>query len=60
MVTIKESLCDNNPWCGAAKACLSGAMKYNYKIGKVIVDEQRCLGCFACVAACPKGAITPS
>lgn len=40
-------------------ACMSGAMRKDEKTGKTIHDEDKCVGCWMCVMACPFGAITP-
>lgn len=47
--------CDPAP-CVAA--CITGVM---YKEGGVtIADQEKCIGCWMCVMACPFGVITPS
>lgn len=40
-----------------AKACSVEAISRNQKTGVVLVDESKCVGCGACVEACPFGAI---
>ncbi|MBP1724990.1 MAG: putative anaerobic dimethyl sulfoxide reductase, subunit beta [Deltaproteobacteria bacterium] len=45
--------CDR-PWCVAA--CPTGAMQKRAKDGIVFVDETLCVGCKACMRACPWGA----
>lgn len=47
--------CDPAP---CVDACISGAM--HREDGVVLVDQNRCVGCWMCVMACPFGAITPS
>lgn len=39
------------------KACESGALSKNEESGAVIEDEEKCIGCWKCVAACPFDAI---
>jgi Fe-S-cluster-containing dehydrogenase component len=39
------------------EGCAYGALSRDSKTGMVCVDDQRCNGCEACVAACPLGAI---
>lgn len=46
--------CDNAP---CVSACISGAMHKDAESGRVLVDEERCVGCSTCVAACPFGSV---
>ena len=41
------------PWC--VDACPTGAMQRREKDGIVFVDQGSCVGCKACIAACPWG-----
>jgi Fe-S-cluster-containing dehydrogenase component len=43
-----------NPWCTAA--CPTGAMYERPADGVVCVDPELCVGCKACISACPWGA----
>ena len=43
------------PWCVAA--CPAGAMKKRPRDGIVYVDPLLCIGCKACIAACPWGSV---
>jgi len=45
----------NEPYC--VYACLSGALTLDPETGIVSVDEERCIGCWTCMLACPFGAI---
>ena len=40
-------------------ACISGAM-HGSPDGTVQVDEEKCIGCWTCIAVCPHGAIRRS
>ncbi|MGC9195468.1 MAG: 4Fe-4S dicluster domain-containing protein [Syntrophobacteraceae bacterium] len=42
------------PWC--VSACPTGAMRKREKDGVVFVEASQCIGCKACVTACPWGA----
>ena len=44
------------PWC--VYSCLTGAMHEDPISGMVTVDDERCIGCWTCVVACPYGALT--
>ncbi len=39
-------------------ACPTGAMQREARTGAVIVDQERCIGCWMCVVTCPFGAVT--
>jgi len=45
--------CDDAP---CIEACITGAMSRDAR-GAVIVDENRCVGCWMCIMVCPYGAI---
>jgi carbon-monoxide dehydrogenase iron sulfur subunit len=45
--------CDE-PLC--AQSCISGAMRIS-EDGTVLVDEEKCIGCWTCIVSCPYGAI---
>lgn len=47
--------CDPAP---CVDACITGAM--HKEDGVTIVDQERCVGCWMCIMACPFGVITPS
>jgi Fe-S-cluster-containing hydrogenase component 2 len=52
--SMKINVCNQ---CGACiDICQTLALKRN-KLGVVVVDKQRCIGCFQCVAFCPQEAI---
>jgi carbon-monoxide dehydrogenase iron sulfur subunit len=39
------------------EACITGAMHRDRETGAVLCDEDKCVGCWMCVMACPFGAI---
>lgn len=41
-------------------SCLTGALTRDEASGMVIIGEDRCIGCWTCIAFCPYGAIIPS
>ena len=43
------------PWC--VYSCLTGAMQKDPVTGLVNVDQDKCMGCWTCILACPHGAI---
>ena len=45
--------CDE-PLC--VKGCISGALSVNDQ-GIVLIDKDRCVGCYTCVLSCPYGCI---
>ncbi len=38
-------------------ACLTGALSKDADTGIVTVDDNKCVGCWTCIIACPFGAI---
>ena len=42
------------------KACITGAMQKDKESGIVNYDEDRCVGCWTCIMACPFGAVKKS
>ncbi len=43
------------PWC--VYSCLTGAMRRDPITGIVTVDDDKCIGCWTCILACPYGAL---
>lgn len=39
------------------EACISGAMHRDPNTQAVMCDENRCVGCWSCIMACPVGAV---
>lgn len=38
-------------------ACISGALTYDEKKGRVLYEKDKCVGCWMCVMVCPYGAV---
>lgn len=45
-----------NPLC--VKGCIAGAL--HVENGVVMIDQEKCVGCFTCVLLCPYGAVAPA
>ncbi|GAV26460.1 4Fe-4S ferredoxin [Carboxydothermus islandicus] len=46
--------CEDAP---CVTACMSGALTKDELTGEVVLNSQRCIGCFMCVMVCPFGVI---
>lgn len=46
--------CDD-PYC--VSNCISGALTKDIASGRVTYDENKCVGCWSCLVACPFGSI---
>jgi carbon-monoxide dehydrogenase iron sulfur subunit len=44
------------PLC--TKGCITGAL--SVKNGVIMIDKDKCVGCYTCILCCPFGAISPS
>jgi len=52
--------CDKSPFCPAKRVCPAGAIRFEKKglfFGKIIIDQEKCIGCSKCVSYCPHNAI---
>ena len=47
-----------DPQC--VDACMAYALTYDKEKGMVLHNEERCVGCWMCVMACPYGAVRPN
>ena len=52
--SVRCQHCDQSP---CVFSCLTGALERDCVNGMVRVDEERCIGCWTCILACPFGAI---
>ncbi len=57
IVEFNESECDRNPFCPAARACPEGALHMDPVRRTPRFSVERCIGCGACLEACPRGAV---
>jgi len=48
--------CTGSP---CVKGCIAGALSRTDE-GMVVIDKEKCVGCFTCVLLCPYGAIMPA
>lgn len=39
------------------EACMTGAMHHDELTGAILCTEERCVGCWMCIMACPFGAV---
>lgn len=44
------------PYC--VKSCITGAL--SIKDGIISIDQNKCVGCYTCISACPYGCVMPS
>ena len=55
-LSVRCQHCEDAP---CVQACLTGALSRDPESSMVKVDEERCIGCWTCVLACPLAAIKP-
>ena len=53
-ISVRCQHCEEAP---CVSACLTGALQRDAVKGSVLVDEEKCMGCWTCVLVCPVGAI---
>ncbi|MGE5631688.1 MAG: DUF362 domain-containing protein [Caulobacteraceae bacterium] len=57
---LNENKCDKSPFCGAKRVCPNNAISFVKEGlfgGKIVIDQEKCIGCSKCVNYCPHGAI---
>ncbi|MEW5815492.1 MAG: 4Fe-4S dicluster domain-containing protein [Spirochaetota bacterium] len=54
-VPVKCMQCDDSP---CINACVAGALYKDENTGAVLLDDNRCILCKACIIACPFGCIS--
>jgi len=42
-------------WC--VESCLTGALHRDEISGAILIDEEKCIGCWSCIMSCPYGVI---
>jgi carbon-monoxide dehydrogenase iron sulfur subunit len=52
--SVRCQQCEEAP---CVQACLTGALARDPVTSEVMIDEERCIGCWTCVLVCPLGAI---
>jgi len=53
-ISVRCQQCNEAP---CVQACITGALTRDLESGLVTVDEDRCIGCYTCMLACPLGAM---
>ena len=48
--------CEAHP---CVKNCIAGAISCG-EDGVIVIDKEKCVGCYTCVLSCPYGAVSPS
>ena len=56
-VLINFKICDNAKECGGLGVCSTGALSWDDKKKKIIIDNSKCVSCGKCENECPTGAI---
>lgn len=56
-VLINFKICDNAKECGGIAVCPTGALSFDESKNTIVIDNDKCINCFACEKECPIGAI---
>ena len=56
-VLINFKICDNAKECGGIAECPTGALFWDEEAKGIKIDNEKCISCEKCVAACPVEAI---
>lgn len=56
-VSFISTMCRHCDVADCILACKNGAL-YKDESGRILLDEDKCVGCWMCIMACPYGAIT--
>jgi anaerobic carbon-monoxide dehydrogenase iron sulfur subunit len=48
--------CCEDPACAAA--CIAGGIRKDETAGGIVINLEKCVGCWSCIMVCPVGAIT--
>jgi len=54
---VFPELCQHCPTPACVDACIAGALSRQSGTGKVVLDSDRCVGCWSCIMACPFAAV---
>ncbi|MCL4467691.1 MAG: 4Fe-4S dicluster domain-containing protein [Deltaproteobacteria bacterium] len=53
-----STMCRHCEEAECVEACKNGTLTRNEKTGRIELDQDKCLGCWMCIMACPYGAIS--
>ena len=52
-IIINHKICDQSPACGGIEVCPTQAIFWDEEKNKIGLNESKCIGCGACINACP-------